>query len=873
VTAAATYDTSGNALTQTDALGYTTTTTYDGKNDVLTVIDPLHHVTTNSYDSKGNLTSSKNAGGFTTSVTLLADGSGRVATVSDPLSHPTSYGYGENGNGYSDRTSATDALGHKTTTAYDAAGRVTSVTDPLGHSSSYTYTISSGEVDTVTVDPTGVNAVTTTTLNIAGQKVSTRAARTDVNQTTTYTYDPRGLLKTVTDPNSGVTTYGYDAGWNRTSVQDARGKTSSYSYNDAGQVLTVVDPNSVTQHSYSYDPIGRTATHQDARGIVTTFTYDLRSAVTQTSFSNGDHAITYSYDADGNRLSMSDATGTTSYLYDALNRPTSVTDGNQNTVQYSYDAAGRRTQIIYPNGARPLTYACDAANRLTSVTDWQQNQILYYYDTANRFQSISFPTSTGVSDALLYDTANRLTSTTWSKSGSTIAQASYTLDPDGNRTSKTLAGSYLPSGSAGTEYYCLDNLNRLTSVRTAASCGGSQTTGYAYDAVGNRTGMTTSAGTTSYGYDNADQLTSVTPPGQGATSYAYDAAGNQTNKGAGASFGWNASNQLTSATQSGDTTTNVFNGDGLRLSRHDSNDNSTSTYTWDAAGNGQVLDDSGDQYLYGATGLYAHIHSDGTVYYYLSDGLGSVLAEVDSAGNNAVSYQYDVYGNVVNQQGSLYDERQFAGEQADPTGLTYLRARFYDATTGRFLSRDPSPHCIYDPASNHPYSYAGDDPGSATDPSGLLLVELGGTNFDMGGDTLSIALFESLMGRLASDTAATLTTLEGLGWVQAAPAAPPPAAAASSGDGTIGKGGEEQGRVGSQNEVAAREIGMTYAAAPTSGVGFSCGAGQRLTATYLTLPGKGSTRYNEVFTKQVASVEVHFSRPWSIRLTGVDVGR
>jgi RHS repeat-associated protein len=53
------------------------------------------------------------------------------------------------------------------------------------------------------------------------------------------------------------------------------------------------------------------------------------------------------------------------------------------------------------------------------------------------------------------------------------------------------------------------------------------------------------------------------------------------------------------------------------------------------------------------------------------------------------SYQYDVYGNVVNQQGSLYDERQFAGEQADPTGLTYLRARFHDPATGRLSSRDP----------------------------------------------------------------------------------------------------------------------------------------------------------------------------------------
>ncbi len=704
VTGAFSYDASGNPLTATDALGYTTTTTYNGQNEPLTVTDPLHHVTTNTYDSKGNLHTTQNPGGFTTTYAVDPT-TGQVTSVTDPLNHTTSYGYT---NSYHDRTTVTDALGHTTTTAYDAAGRVTQVIDPLNHSISYTYSINHGEVDTVTVDPGGINAVTTTTLNTLGQKVSVQ----DPNgHTTSYSYDPRGLLHVVTDALNHQTSYTYDASGNQLTVTDANGKTTSYTYNDAGQVLTVVDPNGVRQHLYAYDAIGRVSTHTDARGISTTVTYDLRGAVTQTTFSNGDHALGYSYDADGNRLNMTDASGTTSYAYDALNRPTSVTDGNGNVVQYVYDAAGHRTQILYPVSARPVTYAYDAANRLTSVTDWNQQAITYGYDNANRLTGVTFPASTGVSGTLSYDTANRLTGTSYSKGGSTIAAASYTLDPAGNRTSKTLSGSYLPTGAAGTEYYCLDALNRLSSVRTAAGCtGGTQTQGYAYDNVGNRTSMTTSAGTTSYAYDNADQLTSVTPPGSGATTYAYDAAGNQLNKGTAASFSWNALNQLTSATQNSVTTTNVFNGDGFRMSRTDSDDGSTSLYTWDTAGTGQVLDDSASQFLYGALGLYAHVKSSQT-YYYLTDGLGSVLAEVKSDGTNAVSYQYDVYGNIVNQRGSLYDERQFAGEQADPTGLTYLRARFYDATTGRFLSRDPK--------DGWSYGYAGDNPAANTDPSGL----------------------------------------------------------------------------------------------------------------------------------------------------------
>ncbi len=631
--------------------------------------------------------------------------------------------------------------------------------------------------------------MTTTTLNKAGQKVSVKDPN---NNTTSYTYDPRGLLHSVTDALSHQTVYGYDAGWNRTSVQDANGKTTTYTYNDAGQVLTVVDPNSVTQHTYTYDAIGRVATHKDARNITTTVSYDLRNAVTQTTFSNGDHALSYSYDADGNRLSMTDASGTTQYVYDALNRPTQITDGNGNVVQYSYDAAGRRTQILYPVSARPETYYYDAAGRLYAATDWNGNTVNYYYDAANRLVTVGYPTSTGITEYLAEDNANRLTTTSYQKNSTTIAYASYTLDPAGNRTSKTTYGTDLPSST--TEYYCLDALNRITSVRTAAGCtGGTQTQGYAYDNVGNRTSMTTSAGTTTYGYDNASQLTSVTPPGQGATTYAYDANGNQLNKGVAATFTWNGLNQLTSASQGGNTSTNVFNGDGLRMSRTDNPGNATSTYTWDVAGNGQILDDSGtDQYLYGATGLYAHVTS-GQTYYYLTDGLGSVLAEVKSDGTNAVSYQYDVYGNVVTQQGSLYDERQFAGEQADPTGLTYLRARFYDSTTGRFLSRDPSPHCIYDPATTHPYSYASDNPAANGDPSGLTTVSLGGQTVDLGDltQTLRVSLFYGALARYANDStdATALIELASLG-IQVPSAAPPPAV--SSGDGTISKGGDEQ---------------------------------------------------------------------------------
>jgi RHS repeat-associated protein len=53
----------------------------------------------------------------------------------------------------------------------------------------------------------------------------------------------------------------------------------------------------------------------------------------------------------------------------------------------------------------------------------------------------------------------------------------------------------------------------------------------------------------------------------------------------------------------------------------------------------------------------------------------------------------------------------FTGEQNDPNGLEYLRARYYDPAQGRFLSRDPV-------LSQQPYAYVGNNPIRFTDPYG-----------------------------------------------------------------------------------------------------------------------------------------------------------
>jgi len=701
VVAAYTYDSWGNRLTATDALGYTTTYTYCCYNNVQTVSDPRGFKTTNGYDSHGNRTSTTNAAGFTTTYTLTSDGTGHVASASDPLGHTTSYGYTDSAR---DLTSVTDALGHTTTMAYDAVGRQTAVTDALNHTTSTTYD-AAGDVLTVT---DALGNVATNTYNAAGQQLTGKAARTDVNQTTTYTYDPRGLLKTVTDPNSGVTTYGYDLTWNRTSVQDARGKTTNYTFTDDDQALTVTDPLSRTLLSFTYDTVGRVATRTDGRGVVTTNTYDARSQLKGTSYSNGTPSVSAEYDAVGNRVQLVDGTGTTTYAANALNQRTQVTFPGNRVVQYGYDAAGNRTQILYPSQARPVTYAYDNANRLTSVTDWNNAVTAYSYDAANRLTQTTLPASTGVTSAYAYDTANRLTAITHAKGSTTLAAYSYALDPDGNRTAKASSGSAVPTGAVGTESYTLDVLNRLTHVTYAN--GGS--TGYTLDTVGNRTQMVNWLGTTGYTLDNADQLTSVSLPGGGTTTYSYDQNGNTTARGSD-SFTWDGENRLTAATISGHAWSFTYNGDGLRFTRSDSG--GTAHYTWDLGTKvPQILDDGSGQYVYGV-GLVSHIVGSSTLYY-LPDALGTTNTVVDSSGNVVLAQTYDEYGNLQTRTGSAFEEPQFAGQQSDPDGLQYLRARYYDPSTGRFLSRDS--WSVADKTVFHPYVYAADDPTSNVDPSG-----------------------------------------------------------------------------------------------------------------------------------------------------------
>lgn len=89
------------------------------------------------------------------------------------------------------------------------------------------------------------------------------------------------------------------------------------------------------------------------------------------------------------------------------------------------------------------------------------------------------------------------------------------------------------------------------------------------------------------------------------------------------------------------------------------------------------------------------------------------------ASRATVTYDYDAFGNLIHQTGSTPNNYLFASEQFDPNlGLYYNRARYLNASTGRFWSMDPVDGGWGIPASLHRYLYVQDEPVGLSDPSG-----------------------------------------------------------------------------------------------------------------------------------------------------------
>ena len=201
------------------------------------------------------------------------------------------------------------------------------------------------------------------------------------------------------------------------------------------------------------------------------------------------------------------------------------------------------------------------------------------------------------------------------------------------------------------------------------------------------------------------------------TTYTVNANGNVTARG-NDSFTYDQANRLTSATIGGATWTYTYDGDGKRTSQTVGSANLN--YVYDVNKSlPDVLSDGTYTDVYGV-GLAFAVDSSGNLQVYHTDGLGSVRAITDNNGNVIQTYQADAFRVPTQAQVTSAQPFQFTGQQVDYNGLVYLRARYYDPTSGRFLSRDPLAGSLLDPLSLNRYSYVANNPASLVDPSGMV---------------------------------------------------------------------------------------------------------------------------------------------------------
>jgi RHS repeat-associated protein len=740
------YDVNNNRPSITDQNGNTTLFAYDARGNVTSITDPLGNIISFTYDSNNNLTSATNARGFTTSFNY--DGSGNLNRIQDALANTTAFNYDSFGqlirktdargnqtkyafDGHGNLTRIPDALGGITTLAYDGIGRLLSLRNPNGHTATSSYDLNSRLREII--DPLGNKT------RFAYDPVGNLTEITDAKGgRTRYGFDEVYNLTRVTDALGHITQYAYNANSSRISLTDANGHTTLYGFDAVNRLRNIIDPLGNTT-TYNYDPVGNVTSVRDANETTNIFTYDANNRLRRIDYGDG-ASVAYAYDNNGNRVSMNDSSGTTTYDYDELDRLIQVAHP-AGAVDYGYDAVGNRIAMMYPDDST-VAYAYDPLNRLSSVNDKNGKVTEYTYDLTSNLKSTAYPNKSAI--LYSYDAANRLTRVeNRDVKKKLISSFEYKLDVLGNRVRMTRDGKRATN-------YAYDALSQLVAVQERE-----RPTKFTYDAVGNRLTMVTGKKRpTVYSYDTANRLLNA-----GDILYFYDANGNRIRKQDNrrvTDYVYDAANRLVQVVKDKDEVLYGYDGDGNKVTREIERSKKTerSNFINDIATALPVVltEDAPEgfvKYVYGL-GLVSQAVEERRTrrgddddrrktrfseLFYHFDGLGSVMNLSDEKGREKRDYQYDPWGNARNGDGDderedrhsdLSDRFRFTGEEFDgDTGLYYLRARWYDPSVGRFLTKDRYQGFAGQPLSLNLYSYVRNNPVRLVDPTGYGAEERG----------------------------------------------------------------------------------------------------------------------------------------------------
>ncbi|HET9173514.1 MAG TPA: RHS repeat-associated core domain-containing protein [Actinospica sp.] len=747
------YNDLGQQTSQTDPLGNTTKFGYDQLGDEASETDPGGGVTTFTYDQAGQQLSETDPTGAQSQTTY--DPLGRKITTTDLVRQNTSaaftttFGYDDAGNQTSqtsptgvvtratynavgERVSSIDGAGNTTTYAYDVAGNLVKTTLPDGSASTATYDLAGRETGQANLSTSGsVLRSESATYTADSQAATSTDYRGD---TSTFNYDATGMLTSQTQPISAsaaiTVSYGYDLDGNRTALTDGNGNTTYTTFNSRGLPQTTTEPTTAAYTSaadstttVAYDADGHAVTKVLPGGVQLVNTYDSMGDLTAQSGSGASAATatrSFTYDNAGRMVNASTAAvGTqgsfgyqpaTSEAFEYDDRGLILAaSGSAGSAVYTYNADAQLATET--DAAGKSTYTYDSAGRLSTDADAASGVTgTYSYNTLDQVTGVSYGSGNDT-QALGYDSLHRLASDTLTTaSGGTVASIGYGYNANGDVTSFTASGLATPAGSTGTvtNTYGYDEADRLTSW-TATPSGGSATTDtYAYDNDGN---MTNDNGAT-YAYDARDELLSsgngttytYTANGNlqdvGTVSYTFDAYGQQISSGT-YGYTWDALNRVVTAGEQNGSGGEALTYDGM--TREVASD-SSATYSRDPAGDLVGVD--------AAVGGHTLALND------QHDDLSGLFTAAGASLSGSTTYS--PWGQQAASTGTAV-QIGYQGQWTDPqSGQVNMGSRFYQPGTGAFTSVDTYTGAQGGKAavSDNLYAYGDDNPVTVTDPTG-----------------------------------------------------------------------------------------------------------------------------------------------------------
>ena len=229
--------------------------------------------------------------------------------------------------------------------------------------------------------------------------------------------------------------------------------------------------------------------------------------------------------------------------------------------------------------------------------------------------------------------------------------------------------------------------------------------------------------TITYAHGNSawtDLLTAV-----GNQAYTYDEIGNLLSDGD-RTYTWQHGRQLATLTQDNKTWSITYDSQGMRASRTAG----STAYKYYYSDGKLISMTCGNDTLYFAytpDGLPYSVEYNGTQYVYALNLQGDVMAILNTAGTAVVEYTYDAWGNILSCTGSMastlgqINPLRYRGYVYDnETQLYYLQSRYYDPEIGRFINADDVDllGANGDFTSLNLYVYCGNNPVVRKDSSG-----------------------------------------------------------------------------------------------------------------------------------------------------------